>query len=83
MPEQALKEQLQALHQALGDHPQLDEETRNLMHQVVNDIENMEQEEASDIAAGLQEQVIRFDNDYPTLAAVVRQVIDTLGRIGV
>lgn len=83
MPEQAIKEQLQALHQALGDHPNLDDETRALMHQVVDDIENMESAEAPDIAAGLKEQVIRFDQEYPTLAAVVRQVIDTLGRIGV
>jgi len=60
-----------------------DDETRALMHQVVDDIENMESAEAPDIAAGLKEQVIRFDQEYPTLAAVVRQVIDTLGRIGV
>ena len=83
MPETAIKEQLRALHQALGEHPELDNETKQLMQQVAQDIENMEQGDASDIAAGLKEQVIHFDNDHPTLAAVVRQIIDTLGRIGV
>ena len=83
MPEQALKQQLQALHQALGDNPELDSETRQLMQQVSQDIENMDQADAQDIAQGLQEQVIHFDHDHPTLAAVVRQIIDTLGRMGV
>lgn len=83
MPEQEIKKQLQALHQALGEHPQLDDETRQLMQQVAQDIENMDQGDAQDIAAGLKEQVIHFDNDHPTLAAVVRNIIDTLGRIGV
>ncbi len=86
MPEQAIKEQLETLHRVLSEHPQMDEETRNLMRQVAEDIDSidtMEEAQANDLASTLEEHVVRFDHDYPTLAAVVRQVIDTLGRIGV
>ena len=31
----------------------------------------------------MQEQALHFEQDYPTLAAVLRQIVDTLGRMGV
>jgi allophanate hydrolase subunit 1 len=78
-----LKEQLQRLHEELSANPELDEETAELMRKVAEDIEVMELTDNADVVEGLQEYAIRFDQDHPTLSEILRQIVDTLGRIGV
>lgn len=85
MPKKALKEQLEALHATLMDTPELSEDEHELLLKIANDIEQLEgsDNEPADISDLIQEQVIRFDQDYPALSAILRQLTDTLGRIGV
>ncbi|MDO6681831.1 MULTISPECIES: DUF4404 family protein [unclassified Oceanobacter] len=81
--ENQLKEQLQQLHEELQANPKLDEETAGLMRKVAEDIEVMELTDSGDVVEGLQEYAIRFDQDHPALSEILRQIVDTLGRIGV
>ena len=85
MPEQSLQDQLKALHDTLQDSPQLDEATQALLTQIAHDIDNLESKTAppNDLTDVLQEQVIQFENDHPAISAILRQITDTLGRIGV
>lgn len=83
MPEQKLKEQLQTLHDTLSQHPDLDEETQTLLQKIATDIDNVEADSAADLSERVQEQAVQFEQDHPTLSGVLRQIVDTLGRIGV
>jgi hypothetical protein len=85
MPQRALKEQLEALHATLKNTPELTQDEHELLLKIASDIAELEgsDSEPADISDMIQEQVIRFDQDYPALSAVLRQLTDTLGRIGV
>jgi len=83
MPEQKLKEQLQSLHQELSQRPQLDEESMNLLQKIAADIDNVESGDIADLTERVQEQAVQFEQEHPTLSEVLRQIVDTLGRIGV
>lgn len=85
MPEAALKQQLEQLHQALSASPELDAETRLLLSRISDDITALDvsSAETGDLADMIQEQAIRFDQEHPALSTALRQIIDTLGRIGV
>ncbi|MEL7399790.1 MAG: DUF4404 family protein [Pseudomonadota bacterium] len=85
MPQETLKQQLQQLHQALQQHPQLDDESRQLLKSIADDIAGQSErgETDADLSDQVQQQAIRFEQEHPTLAEVLRQIVDTLGRIGV
>jgi hypothetical protein len=83
MPQETLKEQLQQLHQALQQHPQLDDESRSLLKSIAEDIGNQDGGNTDDLTEQVQQQAIRFEQEHPTLSEILRQIVDTLGRIGV
>lgn len=83
MPQQDLKQQLQQLHEALQQNPQLDDSSLELLHSIARDINAMDNNDAADIGERVQEQAIRFEQEHPTLAGILQQIVDTLGRIGV
>ncbi|WP_221800076.1 DUF4404 family protein [Oceanobacter mangrovi] len=80
---EVLKEQLQQLHQELTNNPDLDAESAALLRQIVEDIEVIELTDNQDISEGMQRMAVEFEQDHPTLSAILRQIVDTLGRIGV
>ena len=85
MPRESLKQQLQQLHDTLQQHPQLDDESRELLQSIAGDIAGQTEAGQADeaLTEQLQQQAIRFEQEHPTLAEVLRQIVDTLGRIGV
>jgi len=85
MPQETLKKQLQQLHEALQQHPQLDDESRQLLSSIASDIDEQASAGSADADLGeqVQEQAIRFEQEHPTLSEILRQIVDTLGRIGV
>ena len=85
MPRESLKQQLQQLHDTLQQHPQLDDESRELLQSIAGDVAGQTEAGQADeaLTEQLQQQAIRFEQDHPTLAGVLRQIVDTLGRIGV
>lgn len=78
-----LKQQLAQLHEELLRNPSLDEETAGLLRQLASDIEAVEPSSASSIGDGIGEVVTRFDADHPALAGILRQIVDSLEKMGV
>ncbi len=78
-----LQKQLKELRLTLDSNPQLDAESLVLLQQLAADIEDMDLDDSPDITEFIQEQAVGFEQDYPTLSAVLRQLVETLGRIGV
>ncbi|WP_419812931.1 DUF4404 family protein [Bacterioplanoides sp.] len=85
MPQETLKQQLQQLHHTLQQHPDLDEESRELLQSIATDIANQPTDQASahDLNDQVQQQAIRFEQQHPALSEVLKQILDTLNRIGV
>ncbi|WP_420592330.1 DUF4404 family protein [Bacterioplanoides sp.] len=85
MPQETLKQQLQQLHDALQQHPQLDDESQQLLKTIADDIAGQSgaAQPDEDLTEQVQQQAIRFEQEYPTLSGILRQIVDTLGRIGV
>lgn len=83
MSDSNLQKQLKELHQTLDQNPQLDAESLVLLKQIAADIEDLDIDNSPDLTEIIQEQAVSFEQDYPTLAVVLRQLVDTLGRMGV
>ncbi len=83
MSESNLQKQLKELRLTLDSNPQLDAESLVLLQQLAADIEDLDLDDSPDITGFIQEQAVGFEQDYPTLSAVLRQLVETLGRIGV
>jgi len=80
-----VNEQLESLHRTLKESPELDSETHDLLLKIADDIAKLEGNEAGspELSDAVQEQVIRFEHEHPAISAILRQLTDTLGRIGV
>lgn len=80
-----LRELLAQLHKRLGATRSLDAESRELLATIARDIERALQ--SNDSSAVEPEPVealaVRFEADHPSLAGVLRQIIDTLGKAGI
>jgi len=80
-----LRKTLEQLHDELSHAPQLDEETRRLLRDVVNDASRLDAPAGapSPHAHRLEAAAVGFEAEHPTLAAALRQIIDLLGKAGV
>jgi hypothetical protein len=83
-----LREQLAALHGALGDGESVGPEARELLRAVMDDIQRvLDVEEGDEQPEGLvdrlKDAVEDFEESYPTLAEAAGRVIDALARMGI
>ena len=85
MSDQELRSLLAELHTRLKQARSLDPEARKLLTTVSRDIENaLAKEDASAVATEPVEALaVRFEADHPSLAGVLRQIMDTLGKAGI
>jgi Domain of unknown function (DUF4404) len=76
---------LAQLHERLRSARALDPESRKLLATVARDIEQaLASDGASAVAAEPVEALaVRFEADHPSLAGVLRQIMDTLGKAGI
>jgi hypothetical protein len=76
---------LAELHVRLKRARSLDPEARKLLTTVARDIENaLANDDPSSVAAEPVEALaVRFEADHPSLAGVLRQIMDTLGKAGI
>jgi hypothetical protein len=76
---------LAQLHERLRSARSLDPESRKLLATVARDIEQaLASDGASAVAAEPVEALaVRFEADHPSLAGVLRQIMDTLGKAGI
>jgi len=85
MTDKNLDELLAELHTRLKQARSLDPEARRLLATVSRDIENaLAKDDASAVATEPVEALaVRFEADHPSLAGVLRQIMDTLGKAGI
>jgi hypothetical protein len=85
MADQDLGVLLAELHERLKQARSLDPESRKLLATVSRDIENaLANGDAGAVAAEPVEALaVRFEADHPSLAGVLRQIMDTLGKAGI
>ena len=85
MSSEDLRVLLADLHDRLRSTRSLDPESRRLLATVARDIEHaLENDDASAVAAEPVEALaVRFEADHPSLAGVLRQIMDTLGKAGI
>ena len=85
MSRQDLRALLAELHERLGAARSLDPESRGMLTTVARDIEHaLNKDDGSAVAAEpVEELAVRFEADHPSLAGVLRQIMDTLGKAGI
>ncbi|OQR26488.1 chromosome partitioning protein ParA [Pseudomonas sp. Bc-h] len=87
MPARELQEQLDTLREQLEQNPPLTEQERADLHTLMAQIEaEIAVETATsdnNLADGVNLAVERFEVDHPTIAGTLRNIVQTLGNIGI
>lgn len=88
MADEKLHQLLTQVHEQLQQQTSLDEESQVLLQQVLTDVKNASisgysGESQQDLSERIEQQAVQFEQAHPTLAEILRQIMDTLGRIGV
>jgi len=86
MSDKKLHKLLTQVHEQLQQKNNLDEQSQKLLQQVLNDVQSASTGEAGlheDLSDRIEQQAVQFEQAHPTLAEILRQIMDTLGRIGV
>jgi hypothetical protein len=78
-----LRALLAQLHERLAAAPSLDPESRQLLSTVARDIEQALAKDDTVDAEPVEALAVRFEADHPSLAGVLRQIMDTLGKAGI
>jgi predicted ArsR family transcriptional regulator len=85
MADEKLHQLLTQLHNQLQQQSSLDDESQKLLEQVLADVQSAsgDVELHQDLSERIEQQAVQFEQAHPTLAEILRQIMDTLGRIGV
>ncbi|MBL4796395.1 MAG: DUF4404 family protein [Oleispira sp.] len=85
MGDEKLHQLLTQVHEHLQQQSSLDEQSQKLLQQVLMDVQSASEGEElqQDLADRIEQQAVQFEQAHPTLAEILRQIMDTLGRIGV
>ncbi|MEB0040901.1 MULTISPECIES: DUF4404 family protein [unclassified Pseudomonas] len=89
MPARELQEQLNTLREQLEKNPPLSESERQHLHELMVQIdrkiklESMTQDQDSSLSDGVNLAVERFELKHPAIAVTLRNIVQTLGNIGI
>lgn len=87
MPAPELQEQLNTLREQLEQNPPLTEAERENLHELMAQIElELQLENATQnpsLADGVNLAVERFELEHPGIAGTLRNIVQTLGNIGI
>jgi len=86
MADEKLHQLLTQVHEHLQQQSSLDEQSQKLLQQVLMDVQSASSGETvlqQDLSERIEQQAVQFEQAHPTLAEILRQIMDTLGRIGV
>lgn len=90
MSRERLHELLGQVHQELERAHSIDDESRELMFEVSDDIryllehgKEQERSESGPLGDRLDALVLAFESRHPRIAHMVEEVIDTLGKMGI
>ncbi|MDB6141628.1 MAG: hypothetical protein JWP80_672 [Pseudomonas sp.] len=87
MPARELQEQLNTLREQLEKNPPLSESERQNLHELMQQIEDKIQLESmtqdASLSDGVNLAVERFELKHPAIAVTLRNIVQTLGNIGI
>ena len=87
MPARELQDQLNALREQLEKNPPLSESERQNLHELMAQIEDKIQLESitqdASLSDGVNLAVERFELNHPAIAVTLRNIVQTLGNIGI
>ena len=85
MSARELQEQLNTLREQLEQNPPLSLEEREHLHVLMQQIETQIKLETStaSLADGVNLAVERFEIEHPAIAVTLRNIVQTLGNIGI
>ncbi|MEG5265924.1 DUF4404 family protein [Pseudomonas sp. JDS28PS106] len=89
MPARELQEQLNTLRDQLEQNPPLSEPERDNLRELMQQIEtkiqleNAAHEQDASLADGVNLAVERFELEHPAIAGTLRNIVQTLGNIGI
>ena len=87
MPARELQDQLNTLREQLDQNPPLSQEERTHLNDLAEQIQAQIQLENatqnSSLADNVNLAVERFEVEHPTLAGTLRNIVQTLGNIGI
>ena len=90
MEKQQLQESLAALHSALSNRDQIDEDTRNLLSALSGDIDRLlddstenRPEDVQPVTEQVDSLLLKFEADHPDLTAALNRVASALANIGI
>jgi hypothetical protein len=87
MPARDLQEQLNTLREQLDQNPPLSEPEREHLHELMAQIESQIELEnhlqGNNLVDGVNLAVERFEVEHPTIAGTLRNIVNTLGSMGI
>ncbi|MGV8918508.1 MAG: DUF4404 family protein [Pseudomonas sp.] len=89
MPARELQDQLNALREQLEQNPPLSESERENLHELMQQIEDkiklesITRDQDASLADGVNLAVERFELEHPAIAVTLRNIVQTLGNIGI
>lgn len=87
MPARELQEQLNTLREQLEQNPPLSEAERanlqDLMQQIELELKLEKASQDTSLADGVNLAVERFELEHPAIAGTLRNIVQTLGNIGI
>jgi hypothetical protein len=87
MPARELQEQLNTLREHLEQNPPLSEAERanlqDLMQQIELELKLEKATQDTSLADGVNLAVERFELEHPAIAGTLRNIVQTLGNIGI
>lgn len=83
--QEELKSKLSQLKQVLAQRDSLDDEERELLTQLDQDIQSVLASGDMDdsLSNRIEQQAIAFDSQHPSTSAVLRDIMDVLGKMGI
>lgn len=89
MPEEKLKRTIKSVHQELSKSGELDEDLKELLRTLDKDIDRvlakqpLADDEDETMSERVEKMASRFSAEYPRLEMLLREVSDTLGKLGI
>ena len=82
--QEELKTKLAALKASLENMGELDDESRQLLMQVDTDIQAvLGGAQSPSLDSQLEKQAVQFDSQHPQISAILRGIIESLGKMGI
>ena len=89
MAREKLQQLIASLHEELGSSGSIDDQSRDMLKQLMNDIEEIAaadspETEGHEGATGqLEYAALKFESDHPKLSMILGDIMDTLGKLGI